>query len=147
MNPDGPHDLARFVRAQEPVYQDVVSELKKGQKRSHWMWFIFAQIDGLGFSDTARRYAIKNAAEARGYLKHPILGSRLVECSRLVQAIKDLPVSQIFGSPDDMKFRSCMTLFASVAEKGSVFQELIDERFAGEPDQRTIEILERLQKW
>ena len=115
-----PPDLTRFITAQDPVYNEVLSELKNGQKRSHWMWFIFPQIDGLGHSETAKRYAIKSGDEAREYLSHPVLGKRLLECAETVQALQDRSASQIFGYPDDLKFRSSMTLFASVAGEESI---------------------------
>ena len=135
------HDLNRFIIAQDPVFDDAISELKAGQKRSHWMWFIFPQIHGLGHSETAKRYAIKSTDEARAYLNHPILGTRLLECAEAVKAIQNRSASQIFGCPDDMKFRSSLTLFASVSEEKSIFHELIAKYYAGKPDERTIEIL------
>lgn len=134
--------LTRFITAQDPVYNDVLSELKRGQKLTHWMWFIFPQIDGLGHSSMAKRYAIKSADEAREYLCHPFLGKRLLECTEAVKAIQDRSASHIFGYPDDLKFRSSMTLFASVAGEGSIFHELITKHYAGKPDERTLEILE-----
>jgi uncharacterized protein (DUF1810 family) len=112
---DDPFDLARFTSAQESVYDRALAEVRNGQKRSHWMWFIFPQIDGLGFSSTAKHYAIKSAEEARQYLMHPVLGPRLRECTEAVLAVNGRTASQIFGSPDDLKLRSCMTLFDSVA--------------------------------
>ena len=137
-------DLTRFITAQDPVYNDVLSELHKGQKRSHWMWFIFPQIDGLGHSSTAKRYAIKRAYEAREYLSHPIVGKRLLECAEAVKDIHDRSASQIFGYPDDMKFRSSLTLFASVAGEKSIFHGLITKYYAGKHDERTVEILRGL---
>ncbi len=107
-----PHDLQRFVDAQNPVFDQVLSELQAGHKRSHWMWFIFPQIRGLGASPMANRYAISSIAEARAYLGHPILGPRLRECTRLVTEIEGRTIAEIFGYPDDLKFRSSMTLFA-----------------------------------
>jgi len=135
-------NLTHFIAAQDPVYNDVLSELKAGQKRTHWMWFIFPQIEGLGQSEIAKRYAIKNTDEARAYLSHPILGKRLIECAEAVKAIQDRSASQIFGYPDDMKFRSSLTLFASVAGEKSIFHDLISKYYAGKPDERTIEILQ-----
>ena len=126
-----PLDLTHFLTAQDPVYNEVLSELKRGQKRSHWIWFIFPQIDGLGQSEMAKRYAIKSTDEAREYLSHPILGKRLMECAEAVKAIQNRSASQIFGYPDEMKFRSSMTLFASVAGEGSIFHELITKHYAG----------------
>ena len=136
--------LTHFITAQDPVYNGVLSELHKGGKRSHWMWFIFPQMDGLCHSSTAKRYAIRSADEARAYLSHPVLGRRLLECAEAVKAIQDRSVSQIFGFPDDMKFRSSMTLFASVAGTESVFHDLITNYYAGQSDKRTIEILKAL---
>ena len=136
--------LTRFITAQDPVYNDVLSELKSGQKRSHWMWFIFPEIDGLGHSAMAKRYAIKSADEAREYLSHPVLAKRLIECAETVKGIQDRSASQIFGYPDDMKFRSSLTLFASVSGEASIFHDLITKYYTGKPDERTIEILRRL---
>src|ERR1700744_3724804 len=104
-------DLRRFVDAQEPVYPSVVEELSLGRKRSHWMWFIFPQIEGLGFSAMAQRFAIGSRAEAVAYLGHDVLGPRLIQCTKLVMAASDKTITEMLGSPDDMKFRSCMTLF------------------------------------
>jgi uncharacterized protein (DUF1810 family) len=110
-----PFDLQRFVDAQEPVYRRVVEELRRGRKTSHWMWFIFPQIAGLGFSAMAQRFAIGSRAEAAAYLQHEVLGPRLIECTRLVLAARDKSITDILGSPDDMKFRSSMTLFDAVS--------------------------------
>jgi len=140
-NRDDAHDLARFVVAQERVYPDVLAELKNGRKRSHWMWFIFPQVDGLGFSPTTKFYAIRNLDEARCYLDHPLLGVRLLECSKLVLNVRDRTVSDIFGYPDDLKLRSCMTLFACVAGPGSVFERVLDYCFDGKRDGKTLELL------
>jgi uncharacterized protein (DUF1810 family) len=132
------YDLERFVRAQEPVYAAVVEELRAGRKRSHWMWFIFPQIAGLGRSDMAQRYAIANDDEAADYLAHPVLGPRLRECAGIVAALNQSDANAIFGSPDDMKFRSSMTLFADTAPDEAVFQACIDKYFDGEPDPETL---------
>jgi len=140
-NRDDPHDLARFIEAQERVYGDVLAELRNGRKRSHWMWFIFPQLDGLGFSPTAKFYAIENLEEARQYLQHPLLGARLRECSTLVLGIRDRTVSEIFSYPDDLKLRSCMTLFECVAEAGGVFAAVLEYCFDGRRDARTLELL------
>ena len=145
---DGHHDpfnLRRFVSAQEKIYDTVLAELGSGQKRTHWMWYIFPQLDGLGYSPTSKRYAIKNKAEARQYLSHPLLGKRLMECAETVLGIKGRSASQIFGSPDDMKLRSSMTLFASVAHPESVFARVLDRYFQGQPDSRTLDLLQQLQ--
>lgn len=138
-----PFDLNRFTKAQERVYSSVLAELKSGQKRSHWMWYIFPQIDGLGFSPTSRRYAMKSIEEARAYLDHPLLGKRLVECSEAVLAVEGRSASAIFGYPDDMKLNSSMTLFAVVAEDPeSIFVRILEKYFQGERDSRTLRILE-----
>ncbi len=134
------YDLQRFVRAQEPVYDDVLAELRDGRKRSHWMWFVFPQVAGLGSSGMARRYAIASLQEARAYLADPVLGPRLAECTELVLAWPDRSLHDIFGSPDDMKFCSSMTLFAQAAGSGSSFAMAIDTFCAG-PDRRTLQIL------
>ena len=136
-----PFDLDRFVRAQAEDYDRALSELRGGKKRSHWMWYIFPQIEGLGQSPISRRYSIKSAAEARAYLDHPILGPRLRECAALVNGIVDHSALEIFGSPDDMKLRSCATLFASVSDD-AVFEQVLEKYFNGQHDQET---LRRLQ--
>jgi uncharacterized protein (DUF1810 family) len=140
---DDPYDLTRFTRAQDKVYAAVLAELRGGQKLTHWMWFIFPQIDGLGNSATTKYYAIKSIEEARQYLKHPVLGSRLLECAETVLAIRGRSVSQIFGTPDDLKLRSSMTLFACVAGPDSVFDHVLDRCFHGERDARTLRLLEK----
>ena len=139
MNPYAdPHDLKRFVDAQEPVYREVLEELRAGKKRSHWIWFIFPQIAGLGSSPTAQRYAIASIDEALAYLGHPILGARLRECTAIVNQIEGRTVSEIFGWPDDMKFRSCMTLFAQATTDNQVFRDALEKYFSGEADQQTL---------
>ena len=139
MNPSAdPHGLKRFVDAQEPVYQEVLEELRAGKKRSHWIWFIFPQIAGLGSSPTAQRYAIASIDEALAYLGHPILGARLRECTAIVNQIEGRTVSEIFGWPDDMKFRSCMTLFAQATTDNQVFRDGLEKYFSGEADQQTL---------
>ena len=138
---DDPFDLERFVEAQAPVYERVRSELREGRKRSHWMWFVFPQIEGLGSSAMARRFAIASREEARAYLAHPVLGARLIECTRLVNRVEGKSVSQILGSPDDMKFRSSMTLFAQTAPENRDFADALEKFFGGEPDPLTIERL------
>ena len=120
-NQDDPFDLARFTSAQEGVYTRALAEIRNGDKRSHWMWFIFPQIDGLGFSSTAKHYAIKSPDEARQYLAHPLLGARLLECAEAVLAVEKRSASDIFGSPDDLKLKSCMTLFESVGGQYPIF--------------------------
>lgn len=135
---DNEFDLDRFVQAQEPVYATVVAELRDGRKRSHWMWFIFPQIAGLGSSEMAQRYAIASGDEAAAYLAHPVLGARLRECAGIVAKHADLSAEEIFGHPDDLKFHSSMTLFADVAPDEAVFQDCIDKYFDGEPDEATL---------
>jgi uncharacterized protein (DUF1810 family) len=136
-----PFDLQRFVDAQARVYADVVNELRAGRKRSHWIWFIFPQIAGLGSSPTAARYAISSLDEARAYLGHDVLGPRLRECTRLVNAVQDRSIGEIFGSPDDMKVRSSMTLFRQATEDNGDFVELLDRYYDGEPDPLTLQRL------
>lgn len=137
-------DLTRFASAQESVYATVLAELKSGRKRTHWMWYIFPQVDGLGFSSTSKFYAIKSLEEARQYLAHPVLGARLRECAAAVLAVDGRSVSEIFGHPDDLKLKSSMTLFARAAgEPDSVFARILDKYFHGEQDARTLELLEK----
>jgi uncharacterized protein (DUF1810 family) len=141
-----PYDLARFVEAQALCYARVRDELTAGEKRSHWMWFIFPQLRGLGMSSTARRFGLSGLEEARAYLAHPLLGSRLRECARLVLAVEGRSAHAIFGSPDDLKLRSCLTLFAqaaapSPAPETRVFGEALAKYYGGEPDPRTLELL------
>jgi uncharacterized protein (DUF1810 family) len=138
---DDPHNLDRFVEAQRDTYEQALAEVREGRKRSHWMWFIFPQIDGLGFSPTAVRYAIKSRAEVEAYLNHPVLGPHLRECTEAVLAVEGRSVHDIFGSPDDLKLRSCATLFAQVSPPGSAFHRLLDRYYQGEPDRSTLRIL------
>jgi uncharacterized protein (DUF1810 family) len=142
--PDPLH-LERFVQAQDRIYEQVLAELRRGRKETHWMWFIFPQIAGLGHSSTARTYAIKSLPEARQYLGHPLLGKRLVECAQILMEIPPRPVADIFDTPDDLKLRSCMTLFAWVAAPGSVFEQVLERYFQRKPDGRTLELLARRQ--
>ena len=139
---EDPHDLSRFVQAQAGVYEQALAEIRGGRKRSHWMWYIFPQIDGLGSSPTAKRYAIKSRAEAEAYLAHPVLGSRLVECAAAAAAVPG-PASalDVFGSPDDRKLRSSATLFACVSPDGSVFDRVLGRYFRGERDPATLRLL------
>ena len=134
-------DLERFVSAQAPVYSRVVSELRAGRKQSHWMWFIFPQIAGLGYSAMAQRYAIGSRAEAEAYLDHPVLGPRLRECTRLVNAVDGKDIDAILGYPDDMKFKSSMTLFARVAPDNADFVDALNKYFGGAFDKATLERL------
>ena len=140
MNPvkDDPYNLGRFVEAQNPVFERVCEELRDGEKRSHWMWFIFPQIQGLGHSPMAERFAISSREEAAAYSGHPILGPRLRECTRLVNLVEGRTVSEIFGFPDDLKFHSSMTLFAAVGGENRVFLEALRKYFAGKQDEKTL---------
>lgn len=131
-------DLSRFVQAQAGVYEQVVAELRAGRKRSHWMWFVFPQLAGLGHSAMAQRYAIASLDEARAYLEHPVLGARLRECSALVLAVQGKTAHEIFGSPDDLKFHSSMTLFHRAAPAEPVFGECLRKYFAGQEDASTL---------
>lgn len=134
------YNLERFVMAQDRVYDEVLSEIRAGKKMSHWMWFIFPQIRGLGRSPVSVEYAISSRDEAHAYLQHAVLGPRLKECTRLVLAVEGRSAREIFGSPDDMKFRSCMTLFEEVAPD-EIFQLALQKYFGGEPDRLTLERL------
>lgn len=139
MESDGdPFDLKRFVDAQAPVYGGVVNELRGGRKRSHWMWFVFPQLLGLGNSPMAARYGITSLHEARAYLHHELLGPRLRECTQLVNAVPDRSIAEIFGSPDDLKLRSSMTLFALAADDNHDFVELLDKYYRGQRDPLTL---------
>lgn len=137
-----PYDLERFVQAQAAEYDRAISELRAGKKRSHWMWYVFPQIEGLGQSSMSRRYSIKSAAEAKAYLDYPVLGGRLRECFEVVNNIHESSAHDIFGSPDDMKFHSCATLFAYVSG-GGVFQQALDKFFDGEQDQLTLRLVQK----
>jgi uncharacterized protein (DUF1810 family) len=134
-------DLRRFVDAQEPVYDAVRTELRRGQKRSHWIWFVFPQLAGLGRSPTAQHYGISSREEARAYLAHPVLGPRLRECARLVAAIDGRSADQIFGWPDNLKVRSSMTLFALATEDNAEFRAVLDKFYDGQDDPATVERL------
>lgn len=137
-----PPVLDRFLAAQEPVHERVLAELKAGKKRSHWMWFVFPQYKGLGHSDMAARYAIQSRAEAKSYLEHPVLGSRLRECCQLLLALDGTcSARSVLGTPDDMKLRSCMTLFDAVPGADAVFEAVLVKFFGGEKDPRTLELL------
>ncbi|MDP6546928.1 MAG: DUF1810 domain-containing protein [Phycisphaerae bacterium] len=136
-----PFNLNRFTKAQESVYDRAMAELAGGQKRSHWMWFIFPQIEGLGHSSISRQYAIKSIEEAREYLKHPLLGARLSDCAEAVLGIDGRSASEVFGFPDDLKLRSSMTLFATISERGSAFALVLDKFFNGDQDERTLQLL------
>jgi len=133
-----PYHLQRFLTAQDPVYAQVLGELRAGEKLSHWMWFIFPQIQGLGRSAMAKRYAIASMAEARAYLDHPVLGQRLRECTGLVNDVRGRSVEDIFGYPDDLKFHSSMTLFSAAAPDAEVFEQALRQYFDGRRDALTL---------
>ena len=141
MSADDPFLLDRFVKAQEDDYATALAEIRRGRKESHWMWYIFPQYDGLGFSATSKHFAIKSLDEARAYLAHSILGPRLIECAAAAVAVEGKSARAVFGSPDDMKLRSCATLFAHVSPAGSVFHRLLDKYFDGKPDEKTLRLV------
>ena len=134
-------DPDRFVQAQDAVYERVRRELREGQKRGHWMWFVFPQLSGLGHSAMAQRYAIASLGEAAAYLEHPILGPRLIECSKLVNQVEGRTINEIFGTPDDLKFHSSMTLFASIPDAPPAFDAALAKYFGGAPDRMTAKML------
>ena len=134
-------DLNRFAGVQDGVYAEVLRELRAGRKGSHWIWFIFPQMKDLGHSDLAKYFGIGSLAEAEAYWQHPVLGPRLEECTRLVNQVEGRSIREIFGTPDDLKFRSSMTLFARVATASGVFNEALEKYFGGEPDRLTLELL------
>ena len=138
-----PHNLGRFIQAQEEDYPQALSEIRSGRKRSHWMWYVFPQFEGLGMSATSHQYSIKSLDEARAYLAHPVLGPRLRECAEGVLDVNGTSAAEMFGSPDDLKLRSSATLFAHVSPGGSVFHQLLDKYFQGQPDTKTMQLLER----
>lgn len=138
---DDPFELERFLKAQERVYESVLRELRGGRKRGHWIWFVFPQLEGLGWSHMSRRYGIGSLDEAKAYLAHPILGERLRECTRLVNAIEGRSVDQIFGYPDNLKFRSCMTLFQLAEPEDGEFGRALEKYFDGMADDLTLEKL------
>ena len=145
MSNDDPFNLQRFLDAQDATYEQARSELASGQKRSHWMWFIFPQLRGLGSSPMAQRFAIGDLREAKAYLEHTVLGQRLRECTTLVNAVQGRPLSEIFGYPDDLKFHSSVTLFARAAEEfgpeNGVFAEALTRSFEGQKDRATLQLL------
>jgi uncharacterized protein (DUF1810 family) len=143
---DDPYNLGRFVNAQQPVYEQVRAELRAGRKTSHWMWYIFPQIKGLGYSSMATKYAISSLDEAVAYLWHPILGPRLRECCRLVNLAEGRSIDEILGDPDNLKFRSSMTLFARATPENQEFMSALQKYFGGELDQKTLEKLGLLEK-
>lgn len=141
MNND--NTLQRFVDAQQTDYATALSEIESGRKRSHWMWYVFPQLQGLGLSSTAQYYGIKNLNEAQAYLAHPLLGSRLIEISKALSHLKSNDANSILGSPDDMKLRSCITLFAALPGADSVFGQLLDKFFDGVPDSKTLQLIQQ----
>jgi uncharacterized protein (DUF1810 family) len=140
---DDPYDLARFVSAQERDYARALAEIRRGRKESHWMWYVFPQFRGLGYSSTAQLYAIASAGEASAYLDHSILGPRLIECANAVLGVVGRSAHNIFGSPDDLKLRSSATLFAAVSPTGSVFHQIIDKYFGGRADELTVGLMRK----
>lgn len=142
---DDPYNLSRFLRAQENDYEQALAEIVRGRKRSHWMWYVFPQFDGLSLSSTAKLYSIKTAAEAKAYLAHPILGPRLLECAEAVVRVEDRSATEIFGSPDDLKLKSCATLFDALLPPGSVFDRLLGKYYGGERDGKTLRLLGALK--
>lgn len=138
MSRQDPFDLQRFVEAQDPVFDQVLGELQAGSKRSHWMWFVFPQVQGLGHSAMARRYAVSGVAEAQAYLRHDVLGPRLRESVEALLAHPDKSALQMLGHPDDLKLRSSLTLFAAIEPAGSVFHQALEQFFDGRPDEKTL---------
>ena len=138
-------ELIRFLEAQNQVYLKALSELKKGKKETHWMWYIFPQLKGLGSSETAQFYGIKDINEATTYLQHPILGQHLIEISSVVLQLEGKTAAEIFGTPDDLKLRSCMTLFASVENTHPVFAKVLEKYFKGISDEHTLQLLNRIK--
>ena len=136
-----PHDLARFVEAQRGVHADALAELRAGRKRSHWMWFVFPQLAGLGTSPTAQRYGVRSLDEASAYLAHPLLGARLRECAQALLGLRGCSAEQVFGYPDVLKLRSSMTLFAAVPGADPVFGEVLARYYGGQADERTLHLL------
>lgn len=142
---DAAFDLDRFVRAQQGVFDAALGELRRGEKRTHWMWFVFPQLAGLGLSPTAQHYAIGSLDEAQAYLRHPLLGARLRECARVLLALQGRSAAQIFGYPDELKLRSSMTLFAAVPQTDPLFAAVLERYYGGVADTRTLRLLGRDQ--
>jgi uncharacterized protein (DUF1810 family) len=136
-----PFDLQRFIEAQRPLYSTVLAELRTGRKRTHWIWFVFPQVKGLGHSSMAQHYAIRSREEAAAYLRHPVLGARLIECTEVVVGVADRTAHEIFGSPDYLKFRSSMTLFDAAGGQ-AIFRRALDRFYQGTPDEATLAILD-----
>ena len=141
MESDDLYQLKRFEDAQESVYEQALSEIRAGRKRSHWIWFIFPQFAGLGTSPMSWMYAIRSVAEAEAYLRHPALGPRLIECCEAMLAVQGRNAHEILGSPDDVKLKSCATLFAAVSGPGSVFEKLLEKYYGGERDSKTLALI------
>ena len=140
-NRDDVHDLDRFLKAQEPDYERALKEIQSGRKRTHWMWYIFPQFEGLGSSSVSRRFAIKSVAEAEAYLWHPVLGPRLMACAEAVAAVEGPSAAEIFDPPDDLKLRSSATLFDLISPPGSVFDRVLAKYFDGQRDQFTLQLV------
>ncbi|MDP4240055.1 MAG: DUF1810 domain-containing protein [Bacteroidota bacterium] len=140
---DATFDLDRFIRAQEKQYPEALNEISNGRKETHWMWFVFPQLEGLGFSPLSKKYGIKNRDEALAYLHHIVLGPRLVAITQALLEVKGKSAYEIMGSPDDLKLKSCMTLFALVSKEGNAFQRVLDKYFEGEHDEKTIVLLNK----
>lgn len=138
--------LNRFIKAQQNTYAHVLKELRNGKKTTHWMWFIFPQIEGLGYSPTAKFYSIKTIEEAKEYLAHPVLGKRLLECANILLNINSKSADEIFGYPDNLKLKSCLTLFNFVAPEQKVFADVLEKYFAGTKDEKTLSILQKTGK-
>lgn len=136
-------DLTRFLKAQATNYTDALAEISKGKKRTHWMWYVFPQIQGLGFSETARYYSIKDTDEANAYIAHPVLGSRLIEISKALLALDSNNANAVLGSPDDMKLKSSMTLFAALPNANPIFELVLQKYFNGEKDDKTLKIISK----
>jgi uncharacterized protein (DUF1810 family) len=136
--------INRFIRAQENIYPQIVNELQNGKKTSHWMWFIFPQIEGLGFSSTSKYYSIKTIAEAKEYVMHPVLGKRLLECSTILLNIEGKSAESIFGYPDNLKLQSSMTLFSFTSPESTVFLNVLNKYFNNKKDQKTLDILKSM---
>lgn len=138
---EDPYDLNRFIEAQDTNYDDAIAEIRAGRKRSHWMWYVFPQLTGLGQSAMSYRYGIRGEEEARAYLSHPVLGRRLHDCAEAILAVQARSAREILGTPDDLKLKSSATLFARVSSPGSIFEQILDRYYSSERDAKTIELL------
>ena len=136
-------NVEEFLAAQDPIYSQVKAELKSGRKVTHWMWFIFPQLSGLGSSAMAQKFGLRSLEDARTYLHHPVLGSRLRECARLLIDLEEKPIQQILGAPDDLKLRSCLTLFSAAAPEETLFRQALNKYFDGAPDAKTLQLIRR----